>query len=209
MIMENIVGTQNRSFDATTINMSLYELLKSGEYKKVLVPNYFPEVQYMESDNELYMRSTHYMRIDESPVNYWFFTFDDKGNYMGEATSGFIRLEPNYSLLHISGTKSNANTWNAEEMWGSIVRKSIQNLNIIGAYDLSSNKYKVVSDTKDKKIISSMEYDDDGTPIERGSYSEIGRTLYVPADDTASPFIKSAMNALVEKIRESRITIPD
>lgn len=203
MILENIVGTNRTNLDIGYESMSLYELLKSGKYKEFLMPDYFPDVMYMENDNTLYMRSTHYRRMNEAPTNFWFFVFDKSGHYLGEATSGYIRLDPDYSLLHISALRA-PRSYDPME-----TRRGLQCIEVIGAYDLSSNRYKVVSDEKESRVIPAVEYDDNGVPLTYASSTAIGKTLYVPMDDTASPLCKSAMNALIDKLGAGTVAIPD
>lgn len=207
MILENIVGMNRESLELAGNYKTLYELLKSGEYKTFLTPDYFPDVMYVESDDALYMRSSHYRRIDESPTYFWFFTFDKDGKYMGEATSGYVRLDPEYSLLHISGKRVHRSANRFDNTWGS--NPGLQCIEIIGVYDLSSNQYKAVNDDKETRVVTNVEYDDSGIPLTYANSTSIGKTFYVPKDDTAPAICKSAMNALINNISNGRVRVPD
>lgn len=198
VVMEDIAGVQNMEFS----KKSLYELLKTGDYKIFLVNDYFPEVIYIQEDDSLYMRSTHYRRVDEAPVRYWFFVFDKNGNRIDEVTNEFIRLDKDYSILHVSGA--------IVKEYGNYY---LNNINIIGAYDLSSNKYKsTITRTNIEPSMDRVEYDEEGNKVgggfdDEGKKPEIRKSLskpevlYVPADDTASGLIKSKMLEFMDKLK--------
>ena len=203
MIIENIVGTMS-SVDAVNSikNMSLYDLLKTGKYKDLILTDYFSEVMYIESDDALYIRTHAHRRINQSPVDYWYLSFDKEGNYLGEATSGFSRLYKDGALLHITATRSSV----MADDYGRI-HKSLQSIEVIGSYDMSSTKYKIAD--HDTSIISRTEYDEDGNIIKDNDEIEIDKSFYVPANDTASNVCKSAMYNLINKFKEGSINIPE
>lgn len=203
MIIENIVGTMSSVDSVNSIkDLSLYDLLKTGKYKDLILPDYFSEVMYMENDDALYIRTHAHRRINQSPVDYWYLSFDKEGNYLGEATSGFSRLYKDGALLHLTATRSSA----MSDEYGRL-RRSLQSIEVIGSYDMSSTKYKVAD--HDTSIISRTEYDENGNIIKDEDETEMTKSFYVPVNDTASNVCKGAMYNLISKFKEGLIHIPE
>lgn len=201
MIIENIVGTVNSGIDmGTTVHKNLFDLLASGDYKNFLVPDYFPEVEYIKEDDVLFMKSSLYARHDLSPTFYWFLAFDEKGNYMSEATPGYISLTRDSNLLHISAVKSRSN----DEYRGLIT--TYQGIMTIGVYSMKSDRYSISTDNS--MIKSQAEYDDDGGLIIDNNGS-ISKALYVPSNDTVAPVIKSCMYKIIDDLNAGKIKLPE
>lgn len=200
MIIDNIVGSINRGMDMNlTSSKKLFDLLASDEYKDFLVPDYFPEIQYMENDDVIFMKSGMYCRKDVTPVFYYFISFDKDGHHQEEVTPGYIELRRDSNLLHISATKSKTNDY-------GIVKTTYSGISIIGAYSMESDKYSVASE--ENMIRTQAEYDDDGAVIVQDS-GKMDKLFYVPATDTASGVVKSCMYKVMDDLNAGKIRLPE
>ena len=202
MIIENIVGTMSSGAAINTFtNESLFDLLASGGYKTVILPDYFPEVSYMKEDDVLFMRSTLYTREDLTPAFYWYLAFDEKGNYTPEVTSGYIALGHNSNLLHIKAMH--------RVSYDDIKMRhdTYEGITIIGCYSLNSDKY--VLSGGNTPVITRSEYNEDGSVLQYGTDTNDSKSLYVPANDTASAVAKSNMYKMIDSLKAGKVRLPD
>jgi hypothetical protein len=192
----------NRASGNIITDQPLFDILKTGEYKKILIPNYFPEVQYMEEDDTVFMRSTMYIREDLTPAFYWYLAFTDDGEYKPEATSGYIALSKNSNLLHIKAM----HRVSYDDI--NMRHDTYEGISVVGCYSLQSNEYTSNDNGKNSPVFM-PEYGEDGSVVKYGSVMEESSILYAPATDTANAQAKAKMLKVIDQLKEGNLRLPD